>query len=261
VRVTDPFGLCEVPAELAGSDTLLVLPQVEPLARVEGVRGWSGAGDAGERSAVATGEHGMGTREYRSGDDLRRVHWRSTARRGELMVRQDEQPRQQRATVLLDRRARAHRGSGPASSFERAVTAAASVASVLVSCGYSVRVVSDRTAGAWRQGRSADAAGLLDVLADVTVSSGTDLGAALGAVSSGGDPGLVVAVLGRTTPEDAALLARVRRQGACAMALLLEPAARQGDVALERGGWDVVTMGRGEPLADAWDRLRAKAAA
>ena len=65
------------------------------------------------RTAAASGEHDIATREYRYGDDLRRVHWRSTARRGELMVRRDEQPHQMQATVLVDRRAVGHRGDGP----------------------------------------------------------------------------------------------------------------------------------------------------
>ena len=50
------------------------------------------------------GEDFYTLREYVVGDDLRRVHWASTARRGELMVRQDEVPWQGRATVLLDAR-------------------------------------------------------------------------------------------------------------------------------------------------------------
>ncbi len=89
---------------------------------------WGGAGDSLARAAAVSGEDDIATREYRDGDDLRRVHWRSTAKRGELMVRREEQPRQMRATVLLDARARGHRGDGPASSFEWAVSAAASVA-------------------------------------------------------------------------------------------------------------------------------------
>ncbi len=51
-------------------------------------------------------------REYRLGDDLRRVHWASTARTGDLMVRREEQPWQSRATVLLDTRRMAHAGIG-----------------------------------------------------------------------------------------------------------------------------------------------------
>ena len=51
-------------------------------------------------------------REYRLGDDLRRVHWRSSARAGELMVRREEQPWQSRCTLMVDNRASAHRGQG-----------------------------------------------------------------------------------------------------------------------------------------------------
>ncbi len=66
-------------------------------------------------------------RGYRYGDDLRRVHWRSTARYGELMVRREEQPQRARCTVLLDTRVVAYEGAGPDSAFEWAVSGAASV--------------------------------------------------------------------------------------------------------------------------------------
>ena len=255
VRVTDPLGLCEVPAQVGSDDPLLVLPRVEPLPAVTGPSGWSGAGEDGERSAVAAGEHGSGTREYAPGDDVRRVHWRSTARRGELMVRQDEQPRQQRATVVLDRRAQAHSGAGPRSSFERAVSAAASVAVSLAAAGTGVRVVSGERTGPWVEGPSAAAAGLLDDLADVQLGGQGDLAAALRAVAAGGQDGLVVAVLGRLDEGDLRLLARVPQRGTRAVALLLEgegPRGRSPGAALRRAGWTVLDVGREGSLASAW---------
>ncbi len=72
---------------------------------------WAGGGETAGRAAAA-GSDDASTREYRHGDDLRKVHWRSTARVGELMVRREEQPHQSRATLLLDTRSRAHRGEG-----------------------------------------------------------------------------------------------------------------------------------------------------
>lgn len=75
------------------------------------------------------------------GDDLRRVHWKSTARTGELMVRREEQPWESRATVVLDTRAAGHRGDGPTASFEWAVSAAASIAVHLRQAGYKLRLV------------------------------------------------------------------------------------------------------------------------
>ena len=104
---------------------------------------WSGTGDDRPRAFAAGSAEDVTVREYRLGDDLRRVHWRSTARTGELMVRREEQPWQSRATVLLDSRLVAHEGSGPGSSLEWAVTAAASIAVHLARTGFAVRLLTD----------------------------------------------------------------------------------------------------------------------
>src|SRR5947209_9048920 len=90
------------------------------------------------RSIATAGEDDAATREYRLGDDLRRIHWRSTARRGELMVRREEQPWQSRAVLLLDCRQSAHQGDGPLSSFEWSVSAAASIGLHLAHGGFTV---------------------------------------------------------------------------------------------------------------------------
>ena len=74
------------------------------------------------------GDEFLTLREYELGDDLRRVHWRSTARTGELMIRQDEARWRSRAAVVLD----VQPGGHDAESFEVAVEAAASVTARLV---------------------------------------------------------------------------------------------------------------------------------
>ena len=126
VRLTDPFGLCELTRSFPSTDTLTVVPQVTPLPNIRLGGDYVGTGESRARSVAAHGEDDAATRQYRRGDDLRRVHWRSTARTGELMVRREEQPWESRATVLLDTRAAAHRGEGPTGSFEWGVAAAAS---------------------------------------------------------------------------------------------------------------------------------------
>src|SRR4051812_669257 len=108
LRLVDPFGLVERSA--VGTDTavLLVVPRVRPLG-AEGPAGGHGGGGEGSRRTIAVhGEDDVSTREYRHGDDLRKVHWRATARTGELMVRLEERPWRAQATLLLDTRARAH---------------------------------------------------------------------------------------------------------------------------------------------------------
>ena len=105
VRLTDPFGLCELTRSFPSVDRLTVIPQVVPLPSVRLAGEYAGTGDSRARSVAVHGEDDAATREYRHGDDLRRVHWRSTARVGELMVRREEQPWESRATVVLDTRA------------------------------------------------------------------------------------------------------------------------------------------------------------
>ena len=141
VRLTDPFGLCELTRSFPSTDHLTVIPQVTPLPSVRLAGEYAGSGDSRARSVAVHGEDDAATREYRRGDDLRRVHWRSTARTGELMVRREEQPWESRATVVLDTRAYGHRGEGPTASFEWAVSAAASIAVHLRQAGYKLRLV------------------------------------------------------------------------------------------------------------------------
>ena len=128
LRLTDPFGMCELTRSFSTYDTLTVIPRVEPLPPVRLSGEAKGYGDGRQRSLALAGEDDVIPRGYRYGDDLRRVHWRSTARYGELMVRREEQPQRARCTVLLDTRGLAFQGAGPDSAFEWAVSGTASVA-------------------------------------------------------------------------------------------------------------------------------------
>jgi uncharacterized protein (DUF58 family) len=124
VVVTDPFGLVDLATAGAPEVQLTVLPHIDPVAPLP----YTSAHDpqAGIRqlnSLGRTGEEFYALRPFTVGDDLRRVHWPSSARLDELMVRQNELPWQGRTTVLLDVRDAAHHGD----SIEVAVSAAASI--------------------------------------------------------------------------------------------------------------------------------------
>ncbi|NJN95197.1 MAG: DUF58 domain-containing protein [Anaerolineales bacterium] len=69
----------------------------------------------------------IGTREYRSGDSLRQIHWRSTARTGQLVVKEFSDDEQQAFTVVLDLQADLSIGAGKFSTFETAIRLAASI--------------------------------------------------------------------------------------------------------------------------------------
>ncbi|MEW6154715.1 MAG: DUF58 domain-containing protein [Actinomycetota bacterium] len=121
--VSDPFGLVSVRSQAAPTTELTVYPRVEvvpPPPRTTGHDPRSGGGHA---SHLGSGDEFYGLRAYEVGDDLRQVHWPSTARQDDLMIRQQELPWQGRSTILLDVRAGAHTPE----SFETAVSVAASV--------------------------------------------------------------------------------------------------------------------------------------
>jgi uncharacterized protein (DUF58 family) len=123
VSVTDPFGIAEASTVSPRVDRFVVYPRIEEILPLPGSSNREARLGAFRASRVPIGLDFFGLREYELGDDLRRVHWRSTARTGELMLRQDEMPWESRATVFLDTRPATHQGE----SFERAVEVAASI--------------------------------------------------------------------------------------------------------------------------------------
>lgn len=216
IRITDAFGVAELGRSFSTRTTFVVTPRVVPLARTAISRSWIGEGDGRTRATTAAGEDDAIPRAYRDGDELRRVHWRSTARYGELMVRREEQRWKNRALLLLDTRRLAHVGSGAASSFEYAVSAAASIGVLMAGEGLEGQLVTDvgpvASAGIFEDV-------LLDSLAVIKPSSGRDLGRGLAALRA--DSGLIVAVAGRLSAAEARQLAACRREGCQAIALLL----------------------------------------
>jgi uncharacterized protein (DUF58 family) len=274
VRLMDPFGLCEVPRSFTSTDILVVTPQLVTLPPVRLGGDWGGAGYSTSRSVATSGDDDIATREYRHGDDLRRIHWRTTARRGELTVRREEQPWQSRGVVLLDTRLAAHRGDGPTSSIEWAVSAAASVGVHLARNGFEVRVVTDigtEVSSAGLGGESFDGT-LLDLLALVTASDNVSLASGLAAVRRQGTEGLIVAIVGSLTPEDAESLSRIHTGGSTVrVALVMDtdswvtqsPVTAEASAAsheracdlLTRTGWQVIEVRRGDSLATLWQQV------
>jgi uncharacterized protein (DUF58 family) len=140
VSVGDPFGLVERRVEVAAAAQLVVHPRIHPVLALPGSPTREARHGRTAPARAARGDDFFALREYEVGDDLRRVHWRSTARLGELMLRQDELRFGEVATVLLDTRAAAHQGD----SFERALEVAASIAAALVEDGRRLRFLTTR---------------------------------------------------------------------------------------------------------------------
>ncbi|WP_138959240.1 DUF58 domain-containing protein [Streptomyces sp. YIM 121038] len=281
LRLTDPFGMCELTRSFSTYDTLTVVPRVEALPAVRLTGEAKGYGDGRHRSLALAGEDDVIPRGYRYGDDLRRVHWRSTARYGELMVRREEQPQRARCTVLLDSRAVAYQGAGPDSAFEWAVSGTASTLVHMLERGFSVRLLTDTGNSLPGEGadgyagtgqESADAAGLMmDTLAVIDHSDGAGLSRAYD-VLRGGNEGLLVAFLGDLDEEQATVVAKMRQRSGAAVAFLTDshawlrgagappsPAAANGLRLLREAGWTAVAVPPGVSLVELWrqaDHLR-----
>ncbi|AXG77386.1 DUF58 domain-containing protein [Streptomyces paludis] len=272
LRLSDPFGMCELTRSFSAYDTLTVIPRTEPLPPVPLAGDSSGFGDGRQRSLALAGEDDVIPRGYRHGDDLRRVHWRSTARYGELMVRREEQPQRAGCTVLLDTRRAGYQGSGPDSAFEWAVSAAASALVHMLERGFAVRLLTDTGgtvpgeggdgfAGATQE--TAEAAGLmLDTLAVVDHSDDTDLSRSY-EVLRGSSGGLLVAFFGDLDAEQAAVAARMRQRSGAAVAFVLDsggwtaaggPAGRAEERLrqLREAGWTALAVTSGAELPELW---------
>lgn len=270
-RITDPLGLAECSRTLAGHSRLVVIPAVAPLTGLP-AGGALGAGEAaGGRGGVSLGQDAVVVRSYRQGEDLRKVHWRTTARRDELMVRVEEWPERSGATVLLDHRAAAHRGSGPTSSLEYAVSLAASVYVHLRQHGQRVRLVTGDglvQAGA-TDGTNHTIDTTLDALAALRPSDQRDL--ASGPATAGGQE--VVAVLGAIEPVAVEQLLAHHPRGMRSHAVLLDVGAwaTKGDGSpvsagpdpapaarlLVAAGWSVTVAHPEQPPSSVWDQLCA----
>jgi uncharacterized protein (DUF58 family) len=182
----------------------------------------------------------IGLRPYLRGDDLRLIHWRTSARRNHPHVVQVEPPARSAAVVVLvDTRAEGQE----AAEFERAVEAAASIVVHFARDGHPVRLL---TADGWDSGPTEPAAAgdVLDALSAVDRRHGTRLDRALRAAGAG-DTAAVVLCTAASVP----LQVDLEREAARLTVLTCGP----GEV---RTAGAVVRWRAGASLAACWERDR-----
>lgn len=251
VRRSGLTGMAARSAEAGEVVQVRVLPRRIPLTGMA----------PGHRRAVNAGadaiEHGgtdlVGLHEYTVGDDLRRLHWPTSARTGTLMVREDADPSEPHVFVLLDDRTASYPGAG--TEFEEAVELAQALCRAAVEAGHPLRF---RTASG---------------LADVDVP-GRDAGHAsaeaehlewlLAEIQPGADP--VLADLGT---RDLDVFTAVTGRGADLTDLALAAAAAQSQYVLlvdpdpargveQRAGLVLLRGRTSAELAAAWERTVAR---
>lgn len=248
VRTVDPFGLAQREQAFGETRTVTVVPEVFTLAPLSVKVGAAGGTAQTSSSRLGQGSDNLSPRRYIPGDSMRRIHWRATAHRGDLMVRQEEEESSPDALVVFDRSAArwARPGDEADPAFENAVSMCASVAVHLVQEGYGVDVIdSAGTLLGTLRGHEDDRDGLLVALALVTPrGDARDIVTLVG----GTPPGPLVYITGDLDEEDAALL---RPAGAAAPMLFAtdpQPGARAAAV---QHGWQFATLG--DDVTEAWE--------
>jgi len=193
VELTDPFGLVTVATEGAEQAELTVYPTVEAVEPLPHTLGDDPHAGADHPNALSSeGEDFYALRHYEVGDDLRRVHWRATARHDDLMVRQEEMPWQGRATVVLDIR----RGAHTDESFEQAVSAAASIVVACQQRRFLMRLLTSDGRDTGFAAGQAHVEAIMERLATVQLSRQARLQGVLGALRRTAHGGALVALLG-----------------------------------------------------------------
>jgi uncharacterized protein (DUF58 family) len=209
----DPFGLAARAVRAASSTEILVYPAWQ---RLPFPGHGAGVGQLSEHLRLrALGRHGEefhALREYVPGDDLRRIHWKQSARTDEFKVKQTDTRAVRRIGVVFDVAAQRHT---PA-SFERAVSATASFVISAAETGYSVRAALSATNAA----ATVDVEACLDELALVMPGQGRSLVNTVQDVARWLDGGALVVVTGRAGDE-AVSAARAATPGADAGVLVV----------------------------------------
>ena len=252
VQRLDPFGLTRKSVQLGESRQLIVAPRVTDLSGSGfSLAGGDGSVRASRRNAAGNNDDLM-TREYRTGDALRRVHWRATARHGDLMVRQEEESSFPTARLIVDTR---NNGYATADAFEWALGMVASLGVHLVGEGFllqlrettSPQLVAPVEAG----GGTGHDIDFLTSLASARLVPDY-LG---GGPSVGGDADLhgpIFAVLSRPSEDTLRWVTSHRAKHEHGVARVIDEPQSAAIESLTRAGWQCIAVRVTDDPADVW---------
>ncbi|HEV3479073.1 MAG TPA: DUF58 domain-containing protein [Gaiellaceae bacterium] len=263
VAIEDPFGLARQRQQLSDTGTLIVYPRLANLTTLFSERGLRAHGGGRMLLRRPAGFDLHSVREYEDGESLRRVHWPSTARRQQLMVKELEDAPRDEVVVVLDAQAGFGGGQRPEWSFDVQVRAAGSILAAHARRGRNASLIVTSAAADcvsvrsyerdWPRAMEALAAAEQDGRRPLEAFLGETAGPAarasdLVAVTPALRPALVEALIGRAVSRQLVSVVyidlpsferRGRRAGGAESAVLR----------LEAAGISVAVVGRGDDLA------------
>jgi uncharacterized protein (DUF58 family) len=269
IDLSDPFALTKMRIEFDEREDLVVAPEVEQLVGGPNSPFGMTSGLALAKHLFRTGEEFYTMRQYNEGDDLRRIHWPSVARSGELMIRQDESTRRSTAVLFVDTRDSAV-GQNHSPCFEKVVSCAASVGALLMRYGFTVKLATTQLPPQ-RVGEEQ----LLEALAGISHHSSRALTTGLTRLRmvSAGDTTLVV--VGATpAPNELSSLIRTGATFGPKVGVFVHPTdpetlppdrrgqlegrASQAQLSMSRSGWEIVVLPPTARLRDVWHANRTR---
>lgn len=244
---SDPLGLVRWTRGYGDTDTVWVYPRPHAIAAVP-----SGHRRSLDGPAADTAPHGSITfntlREYAMGDDLRHVHWRSSAHAGTLMVKQHVDVSLPHTTVVLETRDELYHDD----TFEDAVDAVASIVLASAGAAYPIRILTTSGLRVGGQART-DLTRIFDHLAAIETAPRGHLVDAVDALNRERVGDTLVLVTGHVHPADLAVLTPLRRRFDRILVVTLR---RPDDPALASAlGVTVFSVTSGAEFAQAWNRL------
>lgn len=227
---SDPLGLFTARRVLGQQEKVLIYPPTLPLPGFT-LSTPERPGESLEyHPTSALSPNVAGIRLYEKGDSLNRIHWKSTARHGKLMVKEFELERQGGAWVLLDMAKAAQWGEAPENTEEYGVTAAASIVAALLAEERSVglALAGDEEHILPPEKGASHRLRVLEILARVRATGETPLSELVKRLERNLGPASALVVIGSSRPELLALASFMLERGLSGAVVVLDAASFGG---------------------------------
>lgn len=253
VTMADPFGLTEVTMNASGVSELTVYPHVDDIVPIPQTTGNDPMSGAEHPNALGrSGEDFYALRPYVVGDDLRRVHWPSTARHDELMVRQDELPWQGRASVLVDVRA----ATNTEASIELVISAAASIVTASAKRQDLVRLITTDGSDTGFAAGHAHIESIMEHLASIEPSHDASFRRVLDRVARSSTGGALIAIVADIGDLELDTIAKLRNRFGSVTIVKFTPSSwdPRATEAAPPATSRVLTITAAQPFPETWNR-------